>query len=1182
MILFVPYLLVPAVSDGQDLTQEEIEKFQQIRDSLIQEGFFQAQADFITPQAASVEPVIEYATYTHNSLSVSTDGARGLDFRPDGKRFYVLGRNSLNVVEYQLSDAWNIESASYARELDISPEMGSGAQSGSVPNGLFFRKDDGKRMWVWNRTEIWEYTLSTAWDVTTATQTGYKDFSDVIVRGHDFDFRPNGNILYVDDRIHESVFQFKLSTSWNVETASLKKVLDISGEQEAVRGIQLGEDGHRMFLNDTGKQKVLEYYLSSTYNIDSASFIGSFSVSSQIPSPEGITFRPDFRMFYVTSTTEEKVYQYKIVVWDPNESSIAASDNKVQANDNNTTTITVTARDEDGDVLPNFDVTLFAEEGNLQVDDPTVETDSNGKARFTVSNNRAETVTYSATASGVELNQTVDVTFIPMDAGLSFLEAGATKILANGEADTRITVFARDENDNPFSNLDIDLIADGGSSTIQTVQGTTDSDGKAIFEVSNDVTEQVQYSARGGGVTIDQTVTVDFVSVDAGESSVSASVDKVQANDKNTGTVTVTARDKDGEVLPNFEVTLFAEKGQLKVQENDLETDSNGEARFKVFNDRAETVTYGARSAGVEIDQKAQITYIPIDAELSFLERGSPKVLANGSAETIITVYARDEGDNPFSNLKMELVPGGGNSNIRKIQEVTDSDGMARFAVSNETAQVVQYSARGGGVTINQSVSVNFVTVDPNQSSASVSPESVQADGEEASTITVVTRDQDGATLAGAVVQLQQNGGSSAISENPITTDENGEAAFTVTNTIPEVVDYRVVAENIELDQQITVNFIPVSPVALTATGVQTRQFVANWELVEGADSYLLDIATDSSFSNIVDGFDAVDVGNATSYTVDGVMPGTTYIYRIRATKDGLIGANSQRIGVTTFPETPVASAPTDRNALKFTANWDAAEGARKYRLDVAKDPNFEHFVNGYQYLVVGDVLSYDIDGLDVGNTYYYRVRSIAGPRMSSYSDVVDASTLAIGQEVSTIESEQIRVLANGDQANIITVTVKSETEIPLEGLKVELTPDNGSSQIEKRQPITDAEGVAIFEVTNTVAEKVAYSVSAEGIDLGEIRVEFLPDAGVLALGNNFPNPFNNQTILPVTVPSPMKISLTIYNSLGSPVQTIIDEEMETGYYEIPFNSSGLASGVYFYRLMTGNKVKTRKMVLVK
>ncbi|MEX0895132.1 MAG: Ig-like domain-containing protein [Balneolaceae bacterium] len=978
------FLLLPGYLIGQDLTETELQEFQEIRESLIREGFIQEASGFTLLQTDGEDPLIINATYTNKSESFSTENSRDTDFQPNGNRFYIVGRQSLTIEEYHLSSSWNIESASLARELDISGEMGSGVYAEAVPHGLYIRKDDGEKMWVFNRREIWEYTLSTPWNISTATQTGYKDLSDKVMRGHSIDFKPDGSVLYVDDRMHEGVFQYTLSDPWDIATASLDDVLDISNQQEEVRGIELNSDGSRMYLMDTGRKEVLEYHLSSSYDLGSAGFIGSYSVGSQTTDPRDITFKPDFRTFYVTSAEDNRVFQYDILTADPDESTLAAS---------------------------------------------------------------------------------------------------REKVIADHSATSRITVVIRNEDGERLQGVKVQLESNSSTSTIDAQNSTTDSNGEARFDVRNSVEEIVTYTARASNEEIHQSVTVRFVSVDPDESSIA----------------------------------------------------SNRE-----------------------------------------------KVISNGSATALITVVARDEEGDELQGVEFSLIPENGSSTVTNVQNVTDSEGRAEFRVANNVSESVEYSARGMGVTLSGSVIINFVTVDPSLSTVAVHPEKVQADGEEKSTITIKTKDEDGDNLPGAFVELKQNGSTATIETVQDITDSNAEAFFRVSSTLPSVVKFTVIAEGVELDQTAVVNFVPIAPVAFAASEVGNRQFTANWESVEGTDSYLLDVATDSSFSNPVPGYQSREVGLQTSYVVDEVEPGTKYFYRVRARADGLESADSEIISTTTFPDTPVAIEPTKRSVFRFTANWDSAAGAQRYRLDVARDPGFEQMVQHADNVNAGSALHYTVEDLEMGKTYYYRVRSEAGPRLSGYSNTIEASTLVIDSELSEINSEQLRVLANGNQSNELKVIVRSEEGILLEGLQVELTPTGGNSEIESIQPVTDGEGVALFSVTSTTAGKVTYHVTAAGIPIGEINVEFLQDDGRLKLGDNYPNPFHRQTTIPLTVPRPMQVNVTIFNSLGAPVRTLLDQEMETGYFEIPFHSHELASGVYFYRVIAEGEVMTEKMVLVK
>jgi len=84
------------------------------------------------------------------------------------------------------------------------------------------------------------------------------------------------------------------------------------------------------------------------------------------------------------------------------------------------------------------------------------------------------------------------------------------------------------------------------------------------------------------------------------------------------------------------------------------------------------------------------------------------------------------------------------------------------------------------------------------------------------------------------------------------------------------------------------------------------------------------------------------------------------------------------------------------------------------------------------------------------------------------------------------------------------------------------------------------------------------------------------------ALQQNFPNPFNPTTKIIYQIPVLSFVTLKIYDVLGSEVANLISEEIVTGSYEVEFNATNLPSGVYFYRLQTGNFVETKKMILLK
>ncbi|NNG26688.1 MAG: T9SS type A sorting domain-containing protein [Ignavibacteriaceae bacterium] len=88
-------------------------------------------------------------------------------------------------------------------------------------------------------------------------------------------------------------------------------------------------------------------------------------------------------------------------------------------------------------------------------------------------------------------------------------------------------------------------------------------------------------------------------------------------------------------------------------------------------------------------------------------------------------------------------------------------------------------------------------------------------------------------------------------------------------------------------------------------------------------------------------------------------------------------------------------------------------------------------------------------------------------------------------------------------------------------------------------------------------------------------------------LSQNYPNPFNPSTTINFTVAQNQRqetreVSLKVYDVLGNEVATLVDDEKLAGSYDVEFDANGLTSGIYFYTLVAGNVIETKKMVLLR
>ncbi|MBN2356527.1 T9SS type A sorting domain-containing protein, partial [candidate division KSB1 bacterium] len=83
-------------------------------------------------------------------------------------------------------------------------------------------------------------------------------------------------------------------------------------------------------------------------------------------------------------------------------------------------------------------------------------------------------------------------------------------------------------------------------------------------------------------------------------------------------------------------------------------------------------------------------------------------------------------------------------------------------------------------------------------------------------------------------------------------------------------------------------------------------------------------------------------------------------------------------------------------------------------------------------------------------------------------------------------------------------------------------------------------------------------------------------------LTQNYPNPFNPSTNIRFALPIRSQVTLTIYNTLGQQVDVLVNKVMDAGWHTITWDAANLQSGTYIYRIKAGEKVFTKKMLLIK
>jgi len=240
------------------------------------------------------------------SVNAKETDPQGLFFKPDGTKMYTIGKNGDTVDEYDLSTAWNVTTAVYLQEISVNAKE-------IIPTGLFF-KPDGTKMYTIGADGVTvdEYDLSTAWNVTTAAYLQEIDVSARETDPHDVFFKPDGTKMYTIGQTDVSVDEYDLSTAWNVTTAVYLQEISVAAKETNPTGLFFKPDGTKMYTIGSNDDSVDEYDLSTPWNVTTAVYLQEISVAAKETSPQGLFFKPDGTKMYTIGNVGDSVDEYDL------------------------------------------------------------------------------------------------------------------------------------------------------------------------------------------------------------------------------------------------------------------------------------------------------------------------------------------------------------------------------------------------------------------------------------------------------------------------------------------------------------------------------------------------------------------------------------------------------------------------------------------------------------------------------------------------------------------------------------------------------------------------------------------------------------------------------------------------------------------------------------------------------
>jgi len=381
-----------------------------------------------------------------------------------------------------------------------------------------------------------------------------------------------------------------------------------------------------------------------------------------------------------------------------------------------------------------------------------------------------------------------------------------------------------------------------------------------------------------------------------------------------------------------------------------------------------------------------------------------------------------------------------------------------------------------------------------------------------------------------------------------------------------------------------------VSPLN-SATGVSLTPLI-DWSDVAGV-TYNLQVSANSGFATTV-----VNLSSLTSsqYQIPSGLfqMSTTYYWRVSSTNSNGTGNWSSPWSFTTLgaPPAPTLITPTNGSSiltLTPTLDWGDVAGATTYNLQVSTNSGFTTTVVNLSSLAVSQ---FQIPSgiLLPGTIYYWRASATnsngTGVWSSPWNFTTPSAPAAPTLITPTNGSNILTTTPTLDWADVSGATSYSVQVSTTTGFTTTVVNVSSLTASQYQVPSGILLPSTIYywraNASNTVGTGTWSSVwnfSAIPTGISQYSLEIPKE---FKLHNNFPNPFNPTTKIRFDIPKNSNVKISIYDINGRIINQLINKDLVVGCYELNWNASNLASGVYFYRIDAESFSDIKRMLFVK
>jgi WD40 repeat protein len=256
-------------------------------------------------------PDISTASFVRFDTVVAGNDVRGVFFKPDGTKIYTCEFGDY-IRQATLSTAWDISTHGTADYSMLTDQNNNGN-----PAGIFIG-NDGTELYVTELSlgdHVVQYTMSTAWDLSTASYTRKFDVETQETRVRGVSFSEDGTLMFINGGSTD-INKYTLSTAWDISTATHSQTSSsYNSLTTAALGMFIKPDGTRFYLVDSANDKLYQWNMTTAYDITGDIGVTTdddFSTASQETTPWCMYISPDGNHLYVGGGTDNGIDQYSL------------------------------------------------------------------------------------------------------------------------------------------------------------------------------------------------------------------------------------------------------------------------------------------------------------------------------------------------------------------------------------------------------------------------------------------------------------------------------------------------------------------------------------------------------------------------------------------------------------------------------------------------------------------------------------------------------------------------------------------------------------------------------------------------------------------------------------------------------------------------------------------------------